>query len=84
MWIDMARIDPNVNMDRFYCVQLTTCLFGDFGVERQWGQRGTRGRHRLDWYASEPEASVALSKLVKQKLMRGYLLKVAPSLPGKP
>lgn len=79
MRIDMTRVDPGVNMDRFYCVQLTTGLFGEFGVQRLWGRCGTCGRQRLDWYESEPEATSALSKLVKQKLMRGYLLKMAPT-----
>ena len=50
MQIDMKRVDPECNMDRFYSVQLTQGLFGDHGVHRQWGRRGTWGRHRLDWY----------------------------------
>ena len=65
-------------MDRFYSVQLTQGLFGDHGVHRQWGRRGTWGRHRLDWYGTEFEAESALSDLVRQKLARGYLLKVKP------
>ena len=65
-------------MDRFYSVQLTQGLFGDHGVHRQWGRRGTWGRHRLDWYGTEFKAESALSDLVRQKLARGYLLKVKP------
>lgn len=79
MRIEMIRVDPGVNMDRFYCVQLTTGLFGDFGVQRRWGRCGTYGRQRLDWYEGEPEAAAALSKLVKQKLKRGYLPKTVPT-----
>lgn len=75
MKIDLARIDSSVNMDRFYYVQLTTSLFGDIGVERLWGRRGTRGRQRLDWYESETAAKTALLSLTKQKLTRGYLSK---------
>lgn len=55
-------------MDRFYSVLLTQGLFGDHGVHRQWGRRGTWGRHRLDWYGTEFEAELALSDLVRQKL----------------
>lgn len=76
MQIYMKRVDPECNMDRFYSVQLTQSLFGDHGVHRQWGRRGTWGRHRLDWYETEFEAENALSDLVRQKLVRGYLLKV--------
>jgi len=74
MQIDMRRIDPARNMDRFYCVELTTDLFGDHGVHRQWGRFGTWGRHRCDWYKSQVDAERALSDLVKQKLARGYAL----------
>ncbi|MCT4575718.1 WGR domain-containing protein [Donghicola sp.] len=72
MRVDLARTDPDVNMNRFYYVQLTKGIFGDAGVERFWGRRGTSGRHRLDWYQSEMDASSAMTKLVKAKLKRGY------------
>ena len=75
MRVDMARVDPDANMDRFYSVQLTRSLFGEVGVERQWGRRRTHGRRRLDWYGNEREAKMALSNLVKAKLARGYLTK---------
>lgn len=77
MQIDMKRVDPECNMDRFYSVQLTQGLFGNHGVHRQWGRCGTWGRHRLDWYGTKVEAKSALSDLVRQKLARGYLLKVS-------
>jgi predicted DNA-binding WGR domain protein len=41
MQIDMKRVDPEANMDRFYSVGLTRDLFGDHGVYRQWGRSGT-------------------------------------------
>lgn len=72
MQIDMRRDDPSRNMNRFYSIELTKDLFGDHGVYRQWGRRGTWGRHRLDWYKSRPEAERAMSDLIKQKLARGY------------
>jgi predicted DNA-binding WGR domain protein len=75
MRVDLARTDPDVNMNRFYCVQLTRSLFGEIGVERQWGRRGTFGRRRLDWYGNEREAKSALSDLVKAKMSRGYMLR---------
>lgn len=74
MWIDMERINPEINMDRFYCVQLTCGLFSDAGVERIWGRRGTKGRHRLDWYESKSDAAAALIKLIKAKEKKGYEL----------
>jgi predicted DNA-binding WGR domain protein len=73
MRIDLARTDPDVNMDRFYHVELTDGLFDVAGVERVWGRRGTRGRHRVDWYTSHIEAVSAMSALVKEKKARGYV-----------
>ncbi|MGC1505810.1 MAG: WGR domain-containing protein [Sulfitobacter sp.] len=80
MQIDMKRVDPEANVDRFYSVGLTEDLFGDHGVYRQWGRSGTWGRHRRDWYDTELEAQSAMSDLVREKLMRGY----ATSLPSNP
>ncbi|MEP4989814.1 MAG: WGR domain-containing protein [Paracoccaceae bacterium] len=79
MQIDMRRIDPSLNLNRFYSMELTKDLFGQHGVHRQWGRFGTWGRHRHDWYATKNEAVSAPSKLVKQKLARGYLIKLPQS-----
>jgi len=79
MQINLRRVDPSRNMNRFYSVELTKDLFGDHGVHRQWGRFGTWGRQRCDWYKSQMEAECALSDLVKQKLARGYLLKLPSS-----
>lgn len=76
MQIDMRRVDRSCNMNRFYSVELTQDLFGDHGIHRQWVRFGTWGRHRCDWYKSQVDAERALSDLVKQKLARGYLLKL--------
>ena len=35
MQIDMRRIDPSLNMNRFYSVELTKDLFGQHVVHRQ-------------------------------------------------
>lgn len=71
----MKRIDPDLNMDRYYSVQLTTGLFGDYGLERHWGRNGTWGRFRLDWFQSENETEIAMSNIVKEKLTKGYVMK---------
>lgn len=73
MRIDMARTDPDVNMDRFYHVELTDGLFDVAGVERFWGRRGTRGRYRVDWYTSRIEAVSAMSALVTENKARVYV-----------
>ncbi len=72
----MMRINPEPNMDLFYKVGLTNDLFSDHGVLRQWGRRGTKGQQLIKWYESSLEAQNAFSKLVKENLDRGYLLKM--------
>ena len=79
MQVEMRRIDPSINMNRFYFVDLTKDLFGQTGVHRQWGRFGTWGRHRHDWYATQAEAESALCDLVKKKLARGYLIQLPVS-----
>jgi len=74
MQIDMKRVDPSCNMDRFYSVQVIQDLFGEHCVIRQWGRRGTRGQSLMNAYKSEDEAEGAASTLIKQKLGRGYRL----------
>lgn len=79
MAIEMMRVDPECNMDRYYKVELTKDLISDHGVHRQWGRRGTKGQHLIKWYESSLEAQSAISKLVKEKLARGYLIKMPPT-----
>jgi len=80
MMITLRHTKPDLNMDRYYSVQLTLGLFGDFGLERHWGRVGTWGQTRLNWFGTECEAEAALSRLVHQKLAKGYVLKSSVSL----
>lgn len=72
MQIFMRKTKPDLNMDRYYAISITVGLFGDHGVQRHWGRRGTRGQYRLDWYASKKDAKTAANKLANTKLSRGY------------
>lgn len=83
MQIDMKRVDQSCNMNRFYSVQVMKDLFGEHCVFRQWGRRGTRGQSLMNSYKTEDEAEGAASKLIKQKLGRGYRLIFMASKPEK-
>lgn len=82
MQIDMKRVEPEINMDRFYCIDVTKDLFGVHGIHRQWGRSGSWGHHRRDSYDTEFEARNAMSKLVKNKLKRGYAINQSFSKKG--
>ena len=68
----LTRVDPSCNMRRFYSMALSTSLFGECGVVRQWGRIGTGGQSRTDWYEEAPEAATALQALLRAKCRRGY------------
>lgn len=70
----MRRQNAESNMDRFYHASLTSSLFDNPGVERRWGRFGTYGHKRLDWFDDSQSADAALSKIVCEKIHRGYVL----------
>ncbi|TNC46697.1 WGR domain-containing protein [Rubellimicrobium rubrum] len=70
--VHLTRVDPSCNMRRFYSLALTTSLFGECGVTRQWGRLGSEGRRRTEWYLEPSEARRALEALLRAKRRRGY------------
>ena len=68
----LHRVDPDLNMARFYRVEVTPELFGAVIVERGWGRIGGRGQCRTASYASIPLAEVAAFGLIRVKERRGY------------
>jgi predicted DNA-binding WGR domain protein len=68
----LHRIDPDLNLARFYRVEITLDLFRQIIVERRWGRIGSRGHHRLASYPSTSSAEAAASALVRVKERRGY------------
>ena len=66
------RIDPEVNMARYYRVEVTPDLFGQVIVERRWGRIGGRGQYRFASYLSTSSAEAAASALIRAKERRGY------------
>jgi predicted DNA-binding WGR domain protein len=59
-------------MRRYYHIDVQPNLFGGFGVIREWGRIGQRGRIRHDPHLSEAEATAALQRLHDAKRRRGY------------
>lgn len=68
----LHRIDPDLNMARFYRVEMLPDLFGAIIVERRWGRIGGRGKYRAKSYATTPLAEAAASDLIRSKERRGY------------
>lgn len=67
----LHRVDPDLNMARFYRVEVLADLFGDPIVERRWGRIGGRGQFRTASYRSTSLAEAAASELLHAKERRG-------------
>lgn len=68
----LHRVDPSVNMRRFYTLSLENSLFGDILLVRRWGRIGTHGRVRLDWFDNLADAANELTRIASVKARRGY------------
>jgi len=68
----LHRVDPSVNMRRFYTISLENSLFGDILLVRSWGRIGTRGRVRFDWFDNPTDAANELTRIASVKARRGY------------
>jgi predicted DNA-binding WGR domain protein len=55
----LTRIDPARNIDRFYIVDVTPTLFGEWALVREWGRRGSPGTMRLSSYQRRTDAETA-------------------------
>lgn len=77
----LHRIDPRVNMARFYAVSLQRSLFGDIVLVRRWGRIGIRGQVKSDWYDAPDAAEQALGRLLRTKTRRGYQMITQPLWP---
>ncbi len=72
--IDLKRIDPALNMRRFYRMSVQRDLFGGACLIREWGRIGFRGQQMVGQHADEGLAVNALMILVRAKMRRGYRL----------
>lgn len=63
----LHRVDPDLNMARFYRVEMLPDLFGEIIVERRWGRIGGRGQSQSASYRSTSLAEAAACELVRQK-----------------
>ena len=53
----LRRVEPELNVARFYSVVIERDLFGTITLVRTWGRIGTQGRERIEVFADEPGRS---------------------------
>ncbi len=71
--VHLTHLNPELNMARFYAIEVQPTLFGEMSVIRNWGRIGTRGRAMMVTYEDPTQATAALMKLDNQKRRRGYV-----------
>lgn len=69
----LTRTQPEVNVHRYYRIQIVCGLFDEWGLVREWGRIGRSGTVRTDWFYSRAEVEQASAKLHERKLKRGYM-----------
>lgn len=72
--LHLRRVDPALNMNRFYRMTVQRDLFGGASLIRVWGRIGTTGRQKVDTHADEGRAVTARMTLAQHKRRRGYKL----------
>ncbi|WP_417264574.1 WGR domain-containing protein [Celeribacter sp.] len=70
--VTLKRIDPDLNMHRFYRMSLQRDLFGRTSLIREWGRIGRRGQMLIETHEEETEAREAMVTLERTKQKRGY------------
>ena len=54
--VDLKRIDPSLNMRRFYRMSVQPDLFGGACLVREWGRIGFRGQMLVEQHPDEGRA----------------------------
>ena len=70
--IMLERKEPELNMARFYSVDVDLDLFATVVARRCWGRIGTNGRTMLVPFSSMEAALRELARLEQTKRRRGY------------
>jgi predicted DNA-binding WGR domain protein len=77
----LRRIDPSLNMARFYVLSIQPNLFGGSSVVREWGRIGTRGQFKVELADDRALAEQRAAKIERSKRRRGYCDTGTPPAP---
>jgi len=67
------RIDPSLNIARFYELSVQPTLFGEHSLLRSWGRIGSRGRSLIETHTDADGAQGAFRRQTERRQRRGYL-----------
>lgn len=69
----LRRINPSLNMRRFYLLSIQPTLFGGASLVRNWGRFGASGQSLVETFDQPDQADGALHRLMQRKRRRGYV-----------
>jgi predicted DNA-binding WGR domain protein len=72
--VRLTKVVPECNQWRFYLMQTTPTLFGEWSLVREWGRIGSPGHVRLETHDNMGGAIQALVETHRAKERRGYRL----------
>lgn len=70
--LQLRRIDPTRNMQRFYTLSIQPTLFGGASLVRDWGRIGSVGRSMIETFDEADAAGLAMWRLEQAKRRKGY------------
>ncbi|MBS4001978.1 MAG: WGR domain-containing protein [Afipia sp.] len=70
--LHLRRINPALNMRRFYTLSIQPTLFGGASLVRNWGRIGAGGQSMIETFDAPEEADGAMGRLERSKRRRGY------------
>ena len=70
--VRLTKVVPERNQWRFYLMQTTPTLFGEWSLVREWGRIGSPGHVQLETHDSMDGAIQALVEARHAKERRGY------------
>jgi len=70
--IHLRRIEPAINMHRFYSLTIQPTLFGGASVIRNWGRIGCQGQVMTQTFEALEDARSEFYRIMSAKLRKGY------------
>jgi predicted DNA-binding WGR domain protein len=70
--VTLKRVNPAINMRRFYSLSVERDLLGQTVLVKAWGRIGKPGRVALEPFPNEEAADKELRRVVSVKVRRGY------------
>jgi predicted DNA-binding WGR domain protein len=77
----LERVEGAEHMARYYVLSIEPTLFGDAALVREWGRIGHGRKRRLDLYADNRQAAVALTIWLARKMKRSYAPRARTTAP---